>query len=102
MRMALLAERIPAAEALAYGLVSAVHPAEDLDTAATEVLDRLVGGAAVALRKTKQAVNAATLTELDAAIGRETEGQLLLLQSRDFREGTRAFQERRPARFADE
>lgn len=102
MRMALLAERIPAAEALAYGLVSAVHPAEDLDTAATEVLDRLVGGAAVALRKTKQAVNAATLTELDAAIGRETEGQLRLLQSRDFREGTRAFQERRPARFADE
>lgn len=102
MRMALLAERIPAAEALAYGLVSAVHPAEDLDTAATEVLDRLVGGAAVALRKTKQAVNAATLTELDAAIGRETEGQLRLLQSRDFREGTRAFQERRPARFTDE
>src|SRR6185312_1831767 len=32
MRMALLPERLPAADALAYGLVSAVYPAEDFDT----------------------------------------------------------------------
>ncbi len=101
MRMALLAERIPATEALQYGLVSSVHPAGELDAAATAVIDRLATGAAVALRKTKHAVNAATLTELDAAIARETEGQLALLHSRDFLEGTRAFQERRTAQFTD-
>ena len=102
MRMALLAERIPAAEAFEYGLVSAVHPAEGLDAAAAAVIDRLATGPAVALRKTKQAINAATLTELDAAIDRESEGQLILLKSRDFKEGTRAFQQRRAADFTDE
>ncbi len=102
LRMALLAERIPAAEAFDYGLVSAVHPAEELDAAAAKVIDILAAGPAVALRKTKQAINAATLTELDAAIEREVTGQLSLLRSRDCAEGTRAFQERRPASFTDE
>ena len=102
MRMALLAERIPAAEAFEYGLVSSVHPADGLDAAAAAVIERLASGPAVALRKTKQAINAATLTELDAAIDRESEGQLILLKSRDFREGTRAFQQRRAADFTDD
>ncbi len=31
---------------------------------------------------------------------RETEGQLILLHTKDFAEGTRAFQERRPAQFS--
>lgn len=101
MRMALLAERITAAEALEYGMVSAVYPHDDLESAVADVIHTLMSGPAVALRKTKQAINAATLTGLDAAIDRETAGQLILLQSRDFREGTRAFQERRAADFND-
>ncbi|MDT5326907.1 MAG: enoyl-CoA hydratase [Mycobacterium sp.] len=102
MRMALLAERLPAADALAAGLVSAVYPAEDLDAAVDEVIATLKSGPAMALRKTKQAINAATLTELEAAFGRETEGQLDLLVSDDFREGAKAFQQRRPATFTDD
>jgi enoyl-CoA hydratase len=101
MRMALLAERLPAADALAAGLVSAVYPADELDAHVEAVLTTLKSGPAVALRKTKQAINAATLTELDGAFGRETEGQLALLDSHDFREGTRAFQERRAPTFGD-
>ncbi|WP_422745457.1 enoyl-CoA hydratase [Mycobacterium sp. WMMD1722] len=102
MRMALLAERIPAAEAYAWGMVTAVHPAEAFDAEVDKVLAQLKAGPAVALAETKQAVNAATLTELDSAIARETEGQLKLLASHDFREGTRAFQQRRTAEFTDQ
>lgn len=102
MRMALLAERISAAEAFEWGMVSAVHPAEEFDGEVDKVLAQLKSGPAVALAKTKQAVNAATLTELDPAIGRESEGQLQLLASHDFREGTRAFQQRRTAEFTDQ
>ena len=102
MKMALLAERIPARDALVYGLVSSVHPAEELDEAAASVLEVLGSGPAVALRKTKQAINDATLTELESALARESEGQLILLKSRDFVEGTRAFQERRAAAFTDD
>ena len=102
LKMALLAERLPANEAFAYGLVSSVHPADGLEAEAAAVIEKLASGPAIALRKTKHAINAATLTELDAALVRETEGQLNLLRSRDFREGTRAFQERRTPTFTDE
>ncbi|MGE2716930.1 enoyl-CoA hydratase [Mycolicibacterium litorale] len=101
MRMALLAERISAAEAFDWGLVTAVYPADEFEAEVDKVLGVLKAGPAVALRKTKQAVNAATLTELEGALGRETEGQLQLLASHDFREGTKAFQERRAASFTD-
>ena len=95
MRMALLAERVPAAEAQQWGLVTAVYSADDFDAEVDKVIATLVSGPAVALRKTKHAINASTLTELEAALGRESQGQLALLQTDDFREGTRAFQEHR-------
>lgn len=102
MRMALLAERISAAEAFDFGLVSAVYPADELAAGVAAVIDKLVSGPAVALRKTKQAINAATLTELEDAIGRESEGQRILLTSNDFREGTKAFQEHRSPSFTED
>jgi enoyl-CoA hydratase len=101
-QLALLAERLSAADALTAGLVSAVYPADDLDAGVDAVLARLKSGPAVALRKTKHAINAATLTELDAAFGRETEGQMTLLTAKDFHEGAMAFQERRAPTFTDD
>jgi enoyl-CoA hydratase len=101
MRLALLAERLPAADALAHGLVSAVYPAEEFDAEVNNVLAGLLAGPAAALARTKQAVNAATLTELDGALDREYVGQSTLLFANDFREGIRAFQERRAPNFTD-
>lgn len=101
MRMALLAERISANEAFDWGLVSAVHPVHEFDGEVDKVIATLVGGPMVALRKTKEAINAATLTELESALQRESRGQLALLESYDFREGTAAFQQRRSANFTD-
>ena len=101
MRMALLAERISADEALQWGLVTAVYPAESFDAEVDKMLGALVAGPAVAYRKTKDAINAATLTELEAALEREKQGQSALLRSHDFFEGTAAFQERRQAKFND-
>lgn len=101
MRLALLAERLSAAEALDWGLVSAVYPAGTFDAEVDAVLARLLAGPAVALAKTKHAVNAATLTELDGALDREYVGQSSLLSSHDFREGVRAFQDHREPTFTD-
>ncbi|MBJ7337760.1 enoyl-CoA hydratase [Mycolicibacterium sp.] len=102
MRMALLAERLSAADALTAGLVSAVYPADDLEAGVNAVIETLKSGPAIALRKTKESINTATLTELEGALQRETDGQLALLSAEDFREGTKAFQQRRPAVFTDE
>jgi enoyl-CoA hydratase len=101
MRMALLAERIPAAEAREWGLVTAVYPADQFDTEVDKVVATLLSGPAVALRKTKEAINTATLTDLEAALEREKQGQLVLISSNDFHEGTKAFQQRRAAKFTD-
>ncbi|MBY0289431.1 MAG: enoyl-CoA hydratase/isomerase family protein, partial [Mycobacteriaceae bacterium] len=101
MRMALLAERIPASEAYHFGLVTAVHPVEEFDAEVDKVIAALASGPRVALRLTKDAINSATLTELEAALEREKVGQLSLLDSGDFREGTKAFQQRRQANFTD-
>jgi enoyl-CoA hydratase len=101
MRMALLADRLPAAQALACGLISAVYPADDFEAEVTRVVSGLVSGPAVAFAKTKHAINAATLTELDAALQRELDGQSVLLKSPDFAEGAKAFQQRRTPNFTD-
>jgi enoyl-CoA hydratase len=101
MRMALLAERLSAAEALASGLVSAVYPTDEFAAEVDKVVAALLAGPAVAFAKTKEAINAATLTELDRALERERRGQTQLLRSPDFREGATAFQQRRAATFTD-
>jgi len=101
MKMALLAERLPADEALAAGLSTAVHPAWNLEAEADKVIGRLLVGPALAYAKTKHAINGATLSELDAALARETAGQHVLLNSHDLREGIKAFQEKRDPTFTD-
>lgn len=101
MRMALLADKIHADEALQAGLVTAVYPADELDAAVDKVIATLVRGPVVALAKTKDAINASTLTELEGALEREHSGQAALLRGTDYREGIKAFQERRAANFTD-
>ncbi|MFV0495590.1 enoyl-CoA hydratase [Mycobacterium sp.] len=101
MKMALLPERLTAAEARSWGLVTEVFPAGEFDAEVDKVIARLVAGPAVAFARTKAAINAATLTGLDAALERELQGQTGLLRARDFSEGTKAFQDRRAPRFTD-
>ncbi|HTM84283.1 MAG TPA: enoyl-CoA hydratase [Mycobacterium sp.] len=101
MRLALLAERLSATDALDYGLISAVYPAEQFDAEVDKVVAGLLAGPAAAFAKTKHAINAATLAELDAALDREYVGQSQLLNAHDFREGARAFQDRRAPEFTD-
>lgn len=101
MKMALLAERVTAAEALDWGMVSAVHPAESLAAEADAVIKRLLSGPAVAYAKTKAAINGATLATLDATLAHETAGQYVLLSGNDLAEGIAAFQDKRPPNFTD-
>ncbi len=101
MKMALLAERLTATEAAQWGLISAVYPATELQAESTKVVERLLTGPAVAYAKTKNAINSATLSDLDAALARETAGQHVLLNAADLREGIKAFQDKRAPVFTD-
>ena len=64
-----------------------------------DVLRLVSGGPTLAFGWTKRAQAAATLRELESVQGIEAEGQLALVDTADFREGARAFRERRTPEF---
>ncbi|MEU5841235.1 enoyl-CoA hydratase [Rhodococcus sp. NPDC047139] len=99
LKMALLAERLPATEALCSGLIAEVWPDDEFDGAVEALVQRLADGPSAAFESTKNAINDATLTELASAFARERAGQLTLLGGPDFAEGVTAFQEKRAANF---
>jgi enoyl-CoA hydratase len=97
LKMAMLGERLPATDALAAGLIAAVH--EDLDDAVNALAARLSVLPPDALASSKLAINAATLGSLDAAFATERRDQLNLLRADDFIEGVAAFGEKRKPVF---
>lgn len=72
MKMALLAERLPAPEALAAGLIADVYSDGEFDSAVENLTCRLTNGAGDAFRWTKDAVNDATLTRTRQCIRTRT------------------------------
>lgn len=97
--MAMLGERVDAATALAWGLVNAVHPDDELQAAADALAARLAAGPTRAHAGIKRELNAwayprlAEQLELEAALQQEQ------AQTQDFIEGATAFLQKRPAAF---
>jgi 2-oxoglutaroyl-CoA hydrolase len=92
-------KRISAAEALAWGLVSEVVAADELDAAVERVLADLEPLSPLALSMAKRVLN--HVYDAPLSIGLELEGLAygLLRTTDDFREGVEAFGEKRPPRF---
>jgi enoyl-CoA hydratase/carnithine racemase len=101
LEMLMLGSRIDAAQAVSLGLASSMTADADAEAAALALATKLAGNAPLALARIKRAVHA-DATELRAALARECEGQLALLQSADVKEGVRAFLERRTPVFRGE
>jgi enoyl-CoA hydratase len=84
------------------GLVSRVVPDDALDDAAREMAQRMLRNAPLGLRLTKECLKASIdAPSLESAIAMEDRNQTLAVGTRDFREGVRAFLEKRPAKFED-
>ncbi|WP_426510519.1 enoyl-CoA hydratase/isomerase family protein [Dactylosporangium sp. McL0621] len=90
---------VPAAEALAMGLVDRVVPAAGVYEAALDLVRPYVNGPALALRAAKQAVDGGL--EMDLASGLAWESQLFaaLFATDDKAEGMTAFVEKRKPSF---
>lgn len=99
MEMALLADRVPAEQALNWGLVNAVHDDDALDAAVDALTDRLVAGPPRAYAATKAAVGAAVDGLLAGQLALESRLQQEVARTADAAEGMAAFLERRPPRF---
>ena len=90
---------VEAAEAERIGLYNRVVPAERLEAETDALLDRLVRGPAAGLAATKLALEREQGMSLSEALGYEAEVQAGLMRGPDFREGHRAFVEKRAPRF---
>jgi len=98
--LALLGERLPARDALAWGLINRVHPDDELDANVAALVAKLAAGPTRAYALAKRALNAWLYARMDEQLELEAAGQAELAASPDFLEGVAAFLEKRPARFA--
>jgi enoyl-CoA hydratase/carnithine racemase len=94
-RMAMTAERVSAAIAFEWGMISHLTGEDDYQSVLADVLRSVSDGPTLAFGWTKRALAAATLTGLGPVQAIEAGGQLALIETADFREGARAFRERR-------
>jgi 2-(1,2-epoxy-1,2-dihydrophenyl)acetyl-CoA isomerase len=98
-QMALLAERVPARQALEWGLVNFVYPDGELADRARDLAERLARGPTRAYAAVKRALNESLFANLDRQLRLEADLQHDLARSEDFLEGVRAFIEKREPAF---
>ncbi|MDQ3433293.1 MAG: enoyl-CoA hydratase [Actinomycetota bacterium] len=98
-QMALLGERVEAAQALEWGLVNEVNPDGELSGAADALVRRLAAGPTRSYAASKRALNRMIYPDLDGQLALEADLQHQLVRTDDFLEGVGAFAEKRAPVF---
>ncbi len=98
-QMAFLGERIPARQALDWGLVNEVHSDDELMPAAEALVERLARGPTRSYAGSKRALNRMLYPDLDGQLALEADIQHGLARTDDFLEGVGAFVEKREPVF---
>ncbi|HWA61640.1 MAG TPA: enoyl-CoA hydratase/isomerase family protein [Caulobacteraceae bacterium] len=97
--MCLTGRRVKAEEALAWGLVDEVVPAEKLRETALALANEIAENAPLAVQATRKTFR----HDLAAAVKAQTDHELVeqtwLRETKDFAEGVRSVNERRPGKF---
>ena len=95
----LLGREISGREAAACGAIHRALPEAELDAATEALVAELAGSATVAVGLMKWCLRQSQEASLDQSLANEAFALELSSRSQDFKEGLRAFQEKRPPRF---
>jgi 2-(1,2-epoxy-1,2-dihydrophenyl)acetyl-CoA isomerase len=97
--MAMLGERVTAAQALEWGLINRVVPDSEFADEVAALRDRLATGPTRSYAGTKRQLNHWLYTRMDEQLALEADIQQEMAASGDFAEGVAAFIEKRDATF---
>jgi 2-(1,2-epoxy-1,2-dihydrophenyl)acetyl-CoA isomerase len=98
--LSMLGERLPAEQALEWGLINRVVPDEHLLEEAASLAARMASGPTRSYAGTKRQLNNWLYSRMDEQLELEARIQQEMAESDDFLEGAMAFAQRRPARFS--
>ncbi|GIV31685.1 MAG: 2-(1,2-epoxy-1,2-dihydrophenyl)acetyl-CoA isomerase [Saprospiraceae bacterium] len=95
----MLAEKVPATEAAAMGMIYRCFPDDAFVEESRKIAVQLAGMPTRGLGLTKRALNASLSNDLESQLQLEDRLQTEAGQTHDYREGVQAFLEKRPPRF---
>ena len=83
-------------------MISRLVPDAELEKTTRELAQAMLRNSPLALRLTKECLkHSVDAGSLEQVIAMEDRNQILTVQTRDFREGVRAFLDKRPPEFED-
>jgi 2-(1,2-epoxy-1,2-dihydrophenyl)acetyl-CoA isomerase len=97
--MAMLGERVPAEQALDWGLINRIVPDDELEGAADALLQLLAHGPTTSYAGAKRLLNRRMYAGIAEQLDAEAEAQREQGKTKDFVEGVLAFVEKRPPNF---
>ncbi len=98
--LSLLGERLPAAQALQWGLINRVYPDADFAAEVAALAARLAAGPTRSYAGSKRQLNNWLYARMEEQLELEAQVQREMSTSEDFLEGAIAFAQKRPPRFA--
>ncbi|SEA86095.1 2-(1,2-epoxy-1,2-dihydrophenyl)acetyl-CoA isomerase [Thalassobacillus cyri] len=99
LELAILGEKITAAEAKEFGLVTRVVPEASLETEVTQFAERLASMPTKAIQLIKRNLKESWTMELDEYLEKEAQGQRIAGLTADYKEGVEAFLQKRKPEF---
>lgn len=92
-------ERLKAPQALAWGICNAVYPLAELLPQTESLAQKMLANGPFAIAQAKRAINEGSQVDLDRGLLLERTLFGICFSTEDSREGARAFEEKRPAKF---